>query len=84
MADMPQTAGAIRKRRADQTKARQNARVRQVLKEAVAKMRRKPTAAALREVYTRADRAGKTGVIHRKKASRLKSRLSRLLKKKRS
>jgi ribosomal protein S20 len=47
-------------------------------------MRRKPTAAGLREVYLRADRAAKKQVIHKKKADRLKSRLSKLLKKKRS
>lgn len=73
---MPITVGAIRKQRSDKRKAAGNLKVKGFLKEAVAKMRKKPTEAALREVFKRADRAVKTGVIHRNTAARLKSRLS--------
>lgn len=82
MADMPITKGAIRKLRADKSKTRINAVVKRVFREAVSKMRRHPTLKNLVEVYRRLDRAAKSKVIHKNKADRLKSRLSRLLRKK--
>lgn len=76
---MPITAGAIRKQRADRRRAVVNQRSKNLLKEVVAAMRRKPTKTHLRELYVRLDRATKTGVVHRNKAGRLKSRLARLV-----
>src|SRR3989344_2891053 len=70
---------AIRKLRADKRKRGQNLKVRNTLRAVVAKMRRKPTAKNLAEVYKEADRAAKTNVIAKNKSSRLKSRLSKLL-----
>ncbi|MBI3955662.1 30S ribosomal protein S20, partial [Candidatus Gottesmanbacteria bacterium] len=43
---------------------------------------KKPTAKALASAFTQLDKAAKTNVIHKNKASRLKSRLSKLLQKK--
>ena len=77
MANMPVTPGAIRKLRADKSKARINGVVKRAFKEAVSKMRKHPTVKNLVEVYKRLDRAAKLKVIHRNKADRLKSRLSR-------
>jgi small subunit ribosomal protein S20 len=82
MAAMPITVGAIRKLKADKKKAASNAAVRRALKDAVAQMRKKPTAVGLKLVYTKADTAAKKGVIHKNKAARLKSRLAVLVKKK--
>jgi len=76
---MPITTSAIRKLRADKRKRGQNLKVRNTLRAVVAKMRRKPTAKNLAEVYKEADRAAKTNVIAKNKSSRLKSRLSKLL-----
>lgn len=42
-------------------------------------MRKNPTAKALQKVYSQLDRAVKKKLIHKNKASRLKSRLSKLL-----
>lgn len=76
---MPITTSAIRKLRADKRKKEQNLKVRNALRTAVARMRRKPTAKNLTEVYKKADRAAKTNVVAKNKSARLKSRLSKLL-----
>lgn len=81
---MPQTAGAIRKLRADRKKTAVNLQIRKALREAVAVMRKKPTEKNLKSVFKVADRAAKKGVVHSNKAARLKSRLARKLSKKRS
>ncbi|MBI2007480.1 MAG: 30S ribosomal protein S20 [Candidatus Blackburnbacteria bacterium] len=59
-----------------------NDRVMRALKIAVKKARRSPTAASLKKAYSELDQAVKKNAIHKNKASRLKSRLARLLKKK--
>lgn len=68
---------------------RQNARHRaanlakaKAMKEAVKKFKKTPSAEALALVYQKLDKAAKTHVIEWNKASRMKSRLSRLLRKK--
>ncbi|MDO8488230.1 MAG: 30S ribosomal protein S20 [bacterium] len=76
---MPITVGAIRKQRADKRRVVVNLRVKNLYKNAVKKMRQKPNAKALTEAFSRLDRAAKTHVIHKNKAARLKSRLSKLL-----
>lgn len=77
---MPITKQAIKKLRRDRSRQAQNARVRVNLRDAVKAVRRKPTAKTLSLAFQRLDKAVKTGVIHKNKASRLKSRLSRLIK----
>lgn len=79
---MPITKGAIRKLRADKGKARVNNVIKRAFRESVSKMRKHPTVKNLVEVYRKLDRAAKSKVIHKNKANRLKSRLSKLLKKK--
>jgi small subunit ribosomal protein S20 len=81
---MPITVGAIRKLRADAKKKQENSKVKRAYKDVVAEMRRKPSEKVLAEVFSRLDRAAKRGVIHANKASRLKSRLAVLVKKKTS
>lgn len=79
---MPITKGAIRKLRADKKKTAMNLGVKKVLRQTVAKMRRSPTVKNLVTVYKNLDRAAKRHVIAKNKAARLKSRLSRLIRKK--
>lgn len=76
---MPITKGAIRKLIADKRKAATNLKVKKAYKAAVLAMRKKPTASALSAVFMRLDRAAKNNIIHKNKAARLKSRLSKLL-----
>jgi len=82
IAAMPITVGAIRKQRADGRKAARNSQIRESLRETVSLMRKKPTAKQLVQVFKKADRAAKSGIIHANKAKRLKSRLSALVKSK--
>ncbi len=84
MAAMPITKGAIRKLRADKRRGGANLRVRTLLSEAVRRMRKKPTAGNLTKVFKAIDKAAKRGIVHRNKAARIKSRLSRLVVAKRS
>lgn len=79
---MPITKGAIRKQRADVRKQAVNLRIKRSVREAVAKMRKKPTAGNLVKVFSSVDRAAKKGVVAKNKAARWKSRLSRLVKRK--
>lgn len=76
---MPITKGAIRKLRADKRKDDINHAAKDAYKEAVTLMRKKPTAKNLTAVFSKLDRAAKTNLIHKNTASRLKSRLSKLL-----
>lgn len=77
--DMPITAGAIRKLRADKRKTVMNGRVRRGYKKAVSDTRKKATAANLTKAFSQLDRAAKKGTIHKNKANRLKSRLAKLM-----
>lgn len=65
--------------RADAKKTHENAEARKSYKDLVAAMRRKASKKTLNLVYRAVDRAAKRGVIHRNKAARLKSRLSKKL-----
>lgn len=76
---MPITKQAIKKIRQDKKKSRVNAQVKKAFKVAVTSFRKNPREEALVSVYKLADRAAKTNVIHKNKAARLKSRLSKLL-----
>ena len=77
---MPVTKQAIKKVRQDRRKTVFNLRAKRIYKAAVLAFRKKPTAGGLLTVYSALDKADKTNVIHKNKASRLKSRLSKLLK----
>lgn len=79
---MPITKQAIKKLNRDNSRKVQNASVRLKLRDAIKSARQKPTVKALSLAFQRLDKAAKNHVIHKNKASRLKSRLSRLLTKK--
>ena len=76
---MPLTKQAIKKVRQDKRKTIYNIRTKKTYKQAVAAFRKKPTAKSISEVFSKLDRAAKTNLIHKNKASRLKSRLSALI-----
>lgn len=78
---MPILKSAIKKLAVDKRRTRENTITKTVYKKAVKLTRIKPTAAALTRAFSALDRAAKKHVIHQNKANRLKSRLSRLLKK---
>lgn len=78
---MPVTNQAKKKLRRDRWLMTHHARIRMSLRDAVKSMRRHPTAKALAVAFQRLDKASKRNIIHKNKAARLKSRLSRLLRK---
>lgn len=76
---MPVTKQAIKKVRQDKRKTTQNSIVKKNYKRAVSDFRKKPETAKLSGVYKALDTAAKTNVIHKNKAARLKSRLSKMI-----
>jgi len=77
---MPVIKQAIKKARQDKKKTKENALRKGAYKKAVAAFRKSPSVEGLNKAYVALDKAGKTNIIHRNKASRLKSRLSKMLK----
>ncbi|MBI3342091.1 30S ribosomal protein S20 [Candidatus Curtissbacteria bacterium] len=76
---MPVIKQAIKKVRQDKRKTAINALKKAAYKKAVAAYRKSPSAEALSKAFVTLDRAAKINVIHKNKASRLKSRLSKML-----
>lgn len=77
---MPVTKQAIKKVRQDKRKTDFNAKVKKAYKKAVHDFRKIPTPKGLTDVFSKLDKAAKTNVLHKNAASRLKSRLSKLVK----
>ncbi len=77
---MPILKSAIKKLKADKRREKENLKVRQAYKSALKQARAKKTKAAVTKAFRALDRAAKKKVIHKNKASRLKSRLARFLK----
>lgn len=76
---MPIIKSAIKKMRKDKIRTTRN-RVREgALKRALKDARRQPSAKSLTTAYSSLDKAVKVNLIHKNRASRLKSRLSKLL-----
>lgn len=76
---MPVLESSKRTLRRQRRRAMINQRVRRAYKATVKAMRQDPNLENLRRAFSKLDMAAKKGVIHKNKASRLKSRLSRLL-----
>jgi len=77
---MPVTFSAKKAFRRDRRRALINKKIKEKIKEVLKKTRQKPTKESLKVVASVLDRAVKKKIIHQNKASRLKSRLSKLLK----
>lgn len=78
---MPIISRAIKKMYHDKRRTKVTSSVRKDLRDVVKTMRKNPTKKTLASVFKALDKAAKRNVIHPNKASRLKSRLSKLLKK---
>ncbi len=76
---MPVTKQAIKKVRQDRRKTVFNIKLKKNFKKVVSDFRKSPTVKTLPLVFKALDKAAKTNVIHKNKASRLKSRLSKLI-----
>ncbi len=74
---MPILPSAIKKLKSDRRRERENSIVKLAYKQAVKLARSKKSASALTKAFRALDRAAKKKVIHKNKASRLKSRLAR-------
>lgn len=78
---MPITKQAEKKLRHDKKRAMKTAKQRSDLREVIKQLRKKPTKKGLDGAFKVLDKAAKLNVIHANKAARLKSRLSKLIKK---
>jgi len=78
---MPVTKSAKKALRQSRKRALINRRIKEAAKMAIRVFRKNPTSENLKKVYSVVDKAAKRNVFHKNKATRLKSRLSRLLKK---
>lgn len=78
---MPITKQALKKLRHDRKRTEETMAVRTHVRNLVKAVRKTPGKKALQTVFQVLDKASKLHVIHKNKAARLKSRLSKLLKK---
>lgn len=79
---MPLIKSAIKKLKQDKKKTKLNSKYRKGLKETLKTMFKGGTSKTLKASYSAVDKAAKKGLIHKNKASRLKSRSAKLAKKK--
>ncbi|MBI4039427.1 30S ribosomal protein S20 [Candidatus Daviesbacteria bacterium] len=77
---MPIIKSAIKKLRQDRRREAHRRAIKKKLKEAILAFKKKPTSENLSLASSQLDKAAKRHVIHRNKASRLKSNLSSLIK----
>ena len=77
---MPITKSAIKKLRRDHRVAKANKKIRDAVREAVKSFRKNPSLELLQKTTSILDRAAKKHILHKNKASRLKSRLSKQIK----
>lgn len=78
---MPIIKSAIKKLRQSEKHALKNRAVKRNVKETIEKFKKSPSVKLFSQLSSVLDKASKTNVLHPNKSSRLKSRLSRLLKK---
>jgi small subunit ribosomal protein S20 len=79
---MPVTKQAEKKLRHDKIRSTYTAKKRELLRENIKNFRKSPSQKSLPSAFQILDKAVKTHLIHKNKADRLKSRLSKLLLKK--
>lgn len=77
---MPVIKSAKKKQRQDKKRTLQNAKVRNLLKTLLKKAKKNPSAKIITEAVTVADKAAKNNIIHKNKASHIKSKLYAQLK----
>ena len=74
---MPIIANAKKALRQSKTRNARNSRVRSGVRQTIKQTIKTPTAAALTKLYSVIDKAVKRNIIHKNKAARIKSRLSK-------
>ncbi len=79
---MPLTKRAIKKLRHDRQRTEKRGETEAKLRLLVKSVRKHPTQKTMSSVFSAIDKAAKTHIVHPNRASRLKSRLSKLLAKK--
>lgn len=79
---MPIIKRAIKKLKHDRKREAVNANTREKLRTIVKTMRKTPSKKTLSAAFKALDKAAKIHIIHKNKATRLKSRLAKLLQKK--
>lgn len=79
---MPVTKSARKKLRKDKTRTRENRKIENLFKYAVKKAQKSKTEKVVKDTIKLVDKAAKKNIIHKNKASRIKSKLSKLISKK--
>ncbi len=79
---MPVIKSAKKKLRQDKKRTAQNKKVKNLLKTVLKKAKETPSEKKIREAVKIVDKAAKNHIIHKNKAARIKSALSKLLNKK--
>lgn len=74
---MPIIKSAQKRVRSSARKQAQNLKVKQAYKKAVKEVRANKSDSTIKTAYKALDKAAKRGIIHKNKASRLKSRISK-------
>lgn len=77
---MPIIAQAAKKLRHDRRRTKQTMAGRVALRDLIKTFRKSPTKKSLNSVFSALDKSTKRHIIHKNKAARLKSRLSKALK----
>lgn len=77
---MPVIKSAKKKLRQDKKRQKRNRNVKDVMKRAIKKAKANPSAETIKTAFTSTDKAAKANIIHKNKAARVKSTLSKLLK----
>lgn len=79
---MPAIKSAKKKLRTDRKRESSNKKIEALVNISIKKAQRKPTPKSIQEAFSAIDKEVKKNIIHKNKAARLKSRLSKLLGKK--
>lgn len=79
---MPAIKSAKKKLRVDKKRESANKKIKALVNISIKKAQRKPTPKNIQEAFSIIDKGVKKNIIHKNKASRLKSRLSKILNKK--
>lgn len=75
---MPVIKSAQKKLRQDKKKQIKNRKQKEQLRNLLKKVHSQPAASSFQKVTSMIDKAAKTGLLHKNKASRMKSRLAKL------
>lgn len=77
---MPVIKSAKKKLRQDKKRQLENKKIKNAFKAVLKDVRENPSAKAVEKAFSSLDKAAKKGIIHKNKAARLKSAVSKLLK----